>query len=326
MIYNVSLRKLLIIASGGGHTGFAKAIGTSLPFKADYVIPRGDSFSRLMLSDIANQIFEVPKWREPGERISVSKFIRALFQSAKLHKYLLTIATGSNHSLFPSFFQKIKGSEIIGIESQDRFFTRGKAMRFISKFSKYVLLHWEEQKNLYKNGVVVGPIVEKPKYEPRDGDYILVTTGSQGFKRLFDVLLTTKIKYKLVLQTGKVNPEPYRKAGFLAFDFDKDLEKWIASSKLVITHQGKTAMEAVVMYRKPTIIVYNKDWIHAASYKDSKKYAEVLGAYFLDDPSDWESNDIIIEAIENVKRPKLINSGTESAVKLILDLIGEEHD
>ncbi|MEM0373016.1 MAG: glycosyltransferase [Sulfolobaceae archaeon] len=320
------MRKLLIIASGGGHTGFARAIGTSLPFKADYVIPKGDNFSKDMLKNISNKIFEIPKWRDPEGKTSIRGFLHSLFQSAGLSKYTLTIATGSNHSILPSLFQKLKGSKIIGIESQDRFFTKGKAISIISYYAKYIFLHWEEQKRLYKNGIVVGPIVEKPKYEPKDGEYILVTAGSYGFKRLFDIFLTVRIKDKIVIQTGKVNPEPYRTAGIIAFSFDSDLEKWIANSKLVITHQGKTAMEAVVMYRKPTIIVYNRDWIRAATYQDSKKYAEVLGALFLDDPADWENSELIIEAIESVKEPKVINSGTEKAIKIILDLLGVEDD
>jgi UDP-N-acetylglucosamine:LPS N-acetylglucosamine transferase len=313
--------KVLIVASGGGHTGFARAIGQSLPFKADYVIPKDDKYSIEMIKDLSNNIYEIEKWREPNKaQINLANFLNSFFKSISLPKYPITVATGSNHSLFPAFFERVKGSRLVSIESQDRFFTRGKAIGLLSKISEAVLLHWEEQKGLYKNGIVVGPIVEKPKYEPKDGGYILVTTGTYGFKRLFMKLKELDLKY-VVIQTGKENPENYKKPSWIAFQFDRDIERWIANSSLIITHQGKTAMEAVVMYRKPTIIVYNRDWSKATTYEDAKKYAEVLGVLFLDDPITWSSSEVLFEAINRVKEPKKIRPGTEKAVNVIMKLL-----
>ncbi|MEM1599323.1 MAG: glycosyltransferase [Sulfolobaceae archaeon] len=313
---------ILIIASGGGHTGFARAIAEYLPEKVDFVIPENDEYSKLMLMKYANKIYEVPKGRAPNESNLV--FLRRIFslviKSAKVKKYDLVVATGSNHSIFPSFFQYLKGAKIYGIESQDRFVTKGKAINIISKYSKGIFLHWEEQRKLYKTkGIVVGPIVEKPKYYPKDENYILVTTGSMGFKRLFDKIVEIK-KYRFVIQTGHLDSSIYNRENVIAFKFDPDLEKWIANSSLVITHQGKTAMEAVAMYRKPVIIVYNRDWVRAATLEDTKIYANVLGATFLDDPMNWEG-DVLIDAIENVKEPKRFDIGTPKLVERILSEI-----
>ncbi|MEM3352383.1 MAG: polysaccharide biosynthesis protein, partial [Saccharolobus sp.] len=47
---------ILIIASGGGHTGFARAIAEYLPEKVDFVIPENDEYSKLMLMKYANKI------------------------------------------------------------------------------------------------------------------------------------------------------------------------------------------------------------------------------------------------------------------------------
>jgi len=314
---------LLIIASGGGHTGFGRAIAQYLPFKPDFVIPEGDKNSEEMIKDLARKIYYVKKGKEPNEsNIKIAENIfRILVESGKISKYKVVIASGSNHSLFPSFIQFLKGAKVFGIESQDRLITRGKAIQIISYFSKGVFLHWEEQKKLYpKKGIVTGPIVEKPKYQKEDGDYILVTTGTQGFKRLFDILVKTNLD-KVVMQTGKVDYSQYQKEkpNWKFFSFDSDLERWISKAKVVITHQGKTAMESIVMYRKPTIIVYNKDWIYAATKEDSKLYAKVLGATFLDDPSTWGSEETILQAIEKVGEPKSFEIGTKKLVDIILN-------
>ncbi len=314
------LRELLIIASGGGHTGFARAIAQYLPLKADFVIPKGDDNSLEMIKDYAEEIYEVPKGREPGE--SIYKFLVKSFSSIsssiKIPKHKVVIATGSNHSIYPSFFERLKGSKIFAIESQDRIITKGKAVSIISHYAEGIFLHWIEQKKLYpKNGIVVGPIVEKPKYEPKDEGYILVTTGTMGFKRLFDTIVKTNLD-NVILQTGKVDPKPYISRGIKAFSFDRDLEKYIANASLVITHQGKTAMEAVVMYKKPTIIVYNKDWYSATTYEDTKLYAEILGASFLPDPSSWENEEVLLKAIQNVKMPKEHQIGTDKLVNVIM--------
>lgn len=313
--------RILIIASGGGHTGFARAIAQYLPEKADFVIPKNDEYSKLMIRDYANIIYEVQKGREPNESSIhfAKRIMKILYESSKLPKYDIIIATGSNHSIFPSFFQFLKGGKVFAIESQDRFITKGKAVDIISKFSKGVFLHWEEQRKLYKDkSIVVGPIVERPRYEPRDNDYILITAGSLGFKRLFDI--ASKITWKkIVIQTGKVDPRLYKKENVTSFSFDPDLEKWIANSSLVITHQGKTAMEAVVMYKKPVIIVYNKDWKSATTYEDAKIYAEVLGATFLDDPISWNSDEILYNALEKVGKPKEIKPGTPKLIHYLRD-------
>ena len=314
---------LLIIASGGGHTGFGRAIAQYLPFKPDFVIPEGDKNSEEMIKDLARKIYYVKKGKEPNEsNLEIIKnLFKILIESGKISKYKVVIATGSNHSLFPSFIQFLKGAKVFGIESQDRLITRGKAIQIISYFSKGIFLHWGEQKKLYpKKGIVTGPIVEKPKYQREDGDYVLVTTGTQGFKRLFDILVNTNFD-KVVIQTGKIDYNQYqkKKPNWKFFSFDPDLERWISKARIVITHQGKTAMESVVMYRKPTIIVYNKDWIYAATKEDSKLYAKVLGATFLDDPSTWESDETILEAIEKVSEPKSFEIGTKKLADIILN-------
>ncbi len=316
------MRRVLIVASGGGHTGFARAIAQFMPFKVDFVIPKGDRQSLEMLKPYANSFYEVVKGREPGE--SALKLLvnlpRALVESLSLQSYDVVIATGSNHSIFPSFAEKLKGAKVFAVESQDRFVTRGKAISLISNFAERVFLHWEAQKRLYpKKGEVVGPIVERPRYSPKDEGFVLVTTGSMGFMRLYRALARLGLD-NVVVQSGKVREDEVRKlnAKWKVFSFDPNLEEWISRASVVITHQGKTAMEAVVMYQKPTIIVFNRDWKQAASYEDSKLYAETLGAEFLDDPSTWESENVLRRALDEVKKPKKFEIGTPKLVEEVL--------
>ncbi len=49
------MKRLLVIASGGGHTGFARAVAEYMPFKVDFVIPEGDLNSRNLLSPYAEK-------------------------------------------------------------------------------------------------------------------------------------------------------------------------------------------------------------------------------------------------------------------------------
>ncbi|BBD71674.1 polysaccharide biosynthesis protein [Sulfodiicoccus acidiphilus] len=308
---------VLIIASGGGHTGYARAIAQYLEEKVDFVVPEGDLLSRKLLEPYARKIFEVAKGREPSGGSLLLGVLRALTQSFQLPKYDATVATGSNHSVVPSLIERVKGSSIYAIESQDRIVTRGKAIHLISRFSRAVFLHWKEQLPLYKNGVVTGPIVEKPKYDARDEGYVLFTAGSMGFHRLFKKALALQVKG--VVQTGRLSPDLYRsqRPDWNFFDYDIDLERWIAHASIVVTHQGKTAMEAVVMYRKPTVVVYNSDWTRAASREDTKIYAELLGAYFLEDPSKWKGDELNT-ALASVKEPKPIEPGTIKLVNYVL--------
>ncbi len=308
--------KVLVIASGGGHTGYARAVAQYLPFKVDFAIPKGDRWSAEVLSEYASNVFEITKAREPKDGIGalLRNSAKSFRESLSLGKYDVVIATGSNHSLFVALGTKLKGSKIFAIESQDRIVTRGKAVSILSKFSERVFVHWEEQRHLYHNSYVTGPIVEKPKYSPKDSGYVLVTAGTMGFPRLFNEVSKTK-GFDFVVQTGRVDPSTVTASK--VFSFDPDMERFIANASLVVTHQGKTAMESVVMYRKPTVIVYNSDWTKAATKEDTRLYAKILGATFLDDPSTWKGGELT-KALSNPVEPKHYESGTRKLIDFIL--------
>ncbi len=102
--------KILVIASGGGHTGYARAVAQYLPFKADFAVPKGDKWSIEVLSEYASRIFEVTKARGPKDGLGalLRNSLKSISESLSLEKYDVVIATGSNHSLFVALTTKLK--------------------------------------------------------------------------------------------------------------------------------------------------------------------------------------------------------------------------
>jgi len=284
--------KILLIASGGGHTGYARAISEALRdycsgVSIDAVIPKGDFWSRTLLNGLIEEFIEVSKLRHPGESYykMIARILPAIIESFKIKRYDVVIATGSNHSLIPSLISKIKGAKIYAVETHDRFYTKGKTISLLVKLGAIPLIQWSEQRSLYSNGVVVGPITRlKPKYTPSDEGYILVIGGYEGDKELYDKLVEIGLE-NIVLQTGRVNPEPYKAKmpKWRAFSFDPDIDKWIAGASIVIGHGGLTTLEAALLYRKPVVIYYNPRWRIAASVEDLKKYTELINGVFITD-------------------------------------------
>ncbi|RLG91358.1 MAG: polysaccharide biosynthesis protein [Thermoprotei archaeon] len=322
-------KSILLIASGGGHTGYCRALAErfyeykkNYSFKLDAVIPCLDKWSKKILEDYVDNIFCINKLRQPYEKHykMIKNFPIALIQSIKrIKRYDYVIASGSNHSLLPTLIAKLKNtsSKILAIESHDRFITRGKTISLLSKTIAIPILHWKEQKKLYRNGIVVGPIVKKRKYEISNKGYVLVIGGFEGDKKLYDKLVKTPLT-NVVLQTGRLNPEHYRKLrpDWIVFDFDPDIDKWIAGARVVIGHTSVTLLEAAITYRKPVIIYWNPEWSSAATFQDVILFSKKINAQVL---VDTDPN-TILETINKVKPPPDIREdGAKKLVKLILE-------
>lgn len=321
----VQHKRILLIASGGGHTGYIVGISEKLREKnndltIDIVIPCGDSWSKALLEKYADEIFCVPKPRLPGE--GFAKLLRnipsALYYSLKrIGRYDVVVASGSNHSLAPSVVSMLKGAELYVIESHDRFVTKGKTVALLSSIGGEAVLHWSEQKKLYPKGLVFGPIVRQRKYEISDKGYILAIGGFEGNKRLYDVLLETELD-NVVLQTGQVNPEIYKskKPNWTVFRFDPDLDKWLAGAKVVIGHNSVTILEAAVTYRKPVVLLWNPEWKAAATRKDVEIFARKINGVFLDELT----RDKLLEAIDKAvkSKPPVFSNGSEGFAEYIV--------
>ncbi|MCD6300758.1 MAG: polysaccharide biosynthesis protein [Staphylothermus sp.] len=322
-------KRVLLIASGGGHTGYCRALAERFSeykkdysFKLDAVIPCQDKWSKKLLEDYVDNIFCIKKLRQPYERYykMLCNFPIALIQSIKrIKEYDYVIASGSNHSILPAIIAKVKKNhaKILAIESHDRFVTRGKTVSLLAKTIAIPILHWEEQKRLYKKGIVVGPIVKKRKYRIEDKGYILVIGGFEGDKELYDNLVKTPLT-NVVLQTGRLNPEHYKKLrpDWIVFDFDPDIDKWIAGARIVVGHTSVTLLEAAVTYKKPIVIYWNPEWSSAATFQDIVLFSKKVNAKVLVDPDP----ETILDTINKVKPPPDIKgNGAKNLIELILE-------
>ena len=137
---------------------------------------------------------------------------------------------------------------------------------------------------------------------------------------LFDSIAKTGLK-NVVLQTGRINPEKYKKihSEWIVFDFDPDFQKWIAGASVVVSHLGKTVIDAALTYGKPVVIVPNPEWTHTAGLADAKILAKKLNAEIVEEISPEN----ILNAIDKVreKKPPRYEDGAAKLIALIEDML-----
>jgi UDP-N-acetylglucosamine--N-acetylmuramyl-(pentapeptide) pyrophosphoryl-undecaprenol N-acetylglucosamine transferase len=310
-----------ITASGGGHTGYAVSLAQRLVGEAEMIfyVPEGDVWSRSKVERYGD-VIEIRKARGPNESFLklLTGMTKAFIQSMRrVGDIDVFVSTGSNHSVPPAIISKIKGTPIINIESSVRFTRPSSSAKYLSYISDLTVLQWEEQKKILPKGVFFGPLYEKPEYEIRDEGFIMVTAGTYGFKELFDVIARTGLE-NIVLQTGRVDKNLYKNMrGWIIFDFDPEINRWIARASLVISHLGKTVIDAALTYKKPVIIVPNPEWRLTAGAEDGRILAEKLGVCYEDrlDPK------IMLERIEECRKikPRNFDDGAEKLAKYILE-------
>ncbi len=324
--------RIVLVASGGGHTGYAIALAERLiELEPDidlvFALPLGDRWSlRRLLRRIGPRypICFTVKPRNPLESAlkMLLKTPKAFVQSLKcVNEPYMVVGTGSNHSLYPVVAGLVKKARyLFTVEAIDRVYTYSKASMTLYKYFRAIpILHWEEQKRNYPRGVVAGPIVEKPVYKPVDKGYILVVTGSMGHKKLFDLLVRTSLE-KVVVQTGRIDPSYIlsRKPMWRAFRFDPDIDRWIAGASVVVGHQGLTIAEAAIAYGKPVVLAFNPDLPGTSGYIDSVLLARRLNGVFLDtsraSPRDLEE---AIHRAMKLKRPRF-RDGALALASIIL--------
>lgn len=293
-------KKILILAGGGGHTSIALALAQALSGKAEifFLIPEKDQLSRELLVPYGI-VDELIKGRYPQTSNLIFPFrLAASFFSSfsKIHgAYGAIVSTGSNFCIPPALIAWLKSIPVINVESRVAITKPSKTARLLRRFSKYTLLQWEEQaKNL--PGTVTGPIFPEKRYETKDLGYILITGGTEGHKRLFDAVIELDLK-KVILQTGKVDPEPYKKKrpDWKVLTYSTEFERLVAESSLVITHQGGGTIFEAVLYGKPLIIVFNPEIPRSANTVDVRVLAEKVGALFLEEVNGENIQSLILE-------------------------------
>ena len=314
---------MLILAGGGGHTGYGYALAQRLYGRANlhFLVPKGDTLSEERLSKFGTVEFLLkPRGAKTPTKEFIPKLAKAFAEAFKKisNEFDAVVSTGSNFCIPPSFFAWMKGIPLINIESSVRFTKASKTALLLQPFSAITALQWEEQKKILKKGVVVGPLLPKPEIEPWNGGYILVTGGTLGHKQLFDAILESKLD-NVVLQTGKVNPEPYRKRHpeWKVIEHSTKFYELVAGADVVVTHFGSTILEALI-YGKPTIIVPNPEWTRTAGIEDAKRLAEKVNAVLVSEIT----LDSLLDALKEVKgRTRLkFHDGAQTLADIILKL------
>jgi UDP-N-acetylglucosamine--N-acetylmuramyl-(pentapeptide) pyrophosphoryl-undecaprenol N-acetylglucosamine transferase len=171
---------------------------------------------------------------------------------------------------------------------------------------------------LLKKGVVVGPLVPKPEVQPWNGGYVLVTGGTLGHKKLFDVISESDLK-NVVLQTGKVDPEPYEKRHpeWKIIRYSTRFYELVAGADVVVTHFGATTLEALV-YRKPIVVVPNPEWTRTVGVEDARQYAKKVNAVLVSEIT----LENLLKGIEEAKskKPPTLVDGAQRLSDIIVSL------
>ena len=329
--------KIYIVASGGGHTGYAIAIAERIlellpEIDICFILQPNDTWSiqrifRKLSSNIC--IMTISKLRGPLDN-SLKVFIRApqaLFEGlSHIKNPFMVISTGSNHGIMPIIISKFKKAPFLfTLEDVYRIYSHSKANYLLNKwFNIPVLIQWPEQKMHFHKSIYLGPIYEKPMYKPSDKGYILVVSGTIGHKRLIKLLLKTDLD-NVVIQSGNIDPDSIRskKPSWKIFDFDPNIDKWIANASIVIGHQGVTVVEAALAYRKPIIIAYNPDIPRTSTAIDAMLLAKKINGVFLDTRT-ADSKDLL-KAIERARgiKPKTFINGAQKFAQMLLRLFIE---
>ncbi len=316
-------KNVLILAGGGGHTGYGYALAQSLFGRAClyFLVPAGDALSQKRLSKFGCVDFLLKgRGAKTPTREFIPNLMRAFLDSSRRvsRKYDVVVSTGSNFCIPPALFAWMKGVPLVNIESSVRFTKASKTARILQPFSAVTALHWEEQKKILNKGVVVGPLLPKPEVKSWNGGYILITGGTLGHKMLFDVVAESDLE-NVVLQTGKVNPKHYKKKHpeWKVIRFSTKFYELVAGADIVITHFGSTALEAVV-YRKPMVMVLNPEWKRTVGKSDAEIFAGKVNAAFI-----WDVNlESLLRAMEEAKRRKVpdFEDGAKKLAEAILKL------
>ena len=319
----MTTKNVLILAGGGGHTAYGYALAQRLYGRANlhFLVPKGDklSFERLSKFGTVDFLLKPREAKTPTSEF-IPKLLKAFAEAFQKvpSEFNVVVSTGSNFCIPPCLFAWMKGIPIVNIESSVRFTKASKTALLLQPFSTITALHWEEQKKLLKKGTVVGPLIPKPEVEPWNGGYILLTGGTLGHKRLFDVISESELK-NVVLQTGAVNPEPYRRRHpeWKILKQTARFYELVAGADVVITHFGATILEALV-YRKPTVVVPNPEWTRTAGVEDAKHYVRKINAVMV---SEITLKNILnaIEEARGREYPKLPD-GSSNLAEIILKL------
>jgi len=315
--------RVLILAAGGGHTGYAYALAQALHGRVSlsFLAPEGDALSERRLSKFGEVRFLI---KPRGPKTPVHQFVPRLAKAfmdsvgQPFHEFDVVVSSGSNFCVPPAIMAWMRGVPVVSMESPVRFVKPSKSARVLQPFSAITALHWEEQKRLLK-GVVVGPMLPKPEVEAQSRGYILVAGGTYGHRLLFDTLAESNL-HNVVLQTGRVDPAPYveKHPEWKVITVTEAFHELLSGAELVVTHLGVTVLEATV-YKKPVLLVPNPEWTRTGGPEDAKYLARKINAVLVSEIR----LDNLLDAIKEAKERKVptLPDGAQNLANMIMKLL-----
>ena len=316
------MKRLLILAGGGGHTASAQILGEEMHGRAElmFLVPEDDPLSlrRLETYGSVGTLLKPRHPTTPFWRFMV-RLAKAFYQSlSRVPEDLdAVVSTGHNFSIPPSLMAWMRGVPLVNLETRVRFTGPSRTASILQRFAEITALQWEEQ-GKHLDGTVFGPVLPKRKIEPWNGGYILVTAGTYGYRELFDAISESTLE-NVVLQTGLLDGAQYEEKHpeWKVISFTDEFEELLAGADAVICPPGGTPIEAVV-YGKPVVIVRYPDWTRASGIEDTEAFAKKLRAPLIKDITPMELEAAIEEARES-ERP-VLRDGTGPLADAILSL------
>ena len=314
------MKKVLILAGGGGHTGYAKILAEELHGRAElcFLVPDDDPLSEELLREYG-PVDRLLKPRHPTTPFWgwSLRFPKAFYDSiGKIERDLdYVVSTGSNFCISPSIIAWLKRISVINLESADRFTKASSTAKILQPFSEITALHWEEQKKILK-GRVFGPFLPRRRVESWNGGYVLIAGGTYGYRELLDAASDSQLE-NVVLQTGRVVPHDYieRHPNWRVFSTIDSFFEVIAGADVVVAPPGATPLEAAA-YGKSVVIVKYPEWSRAGTLLDAKLFAKKLNAPLLSEISS-KNLQASIQCSKKIPQPELDNGAINLAEYIV---------
>ncbi len=317
--------RVLILAGGGGHTGYAYALAQVLNEKVSlsFLVPDGDTLSERRLREFG-EVGSLIEPRSPKTPVPIfmGRLVKAFLNSVgrDFHEFDVVVSSGSNFCVPPAVMAWVRGVPVVNIESPVRFTKPSKSAFALQPFSTITALWWNEQTRLLK-GVVVGPLLPKPVVKPWNGGYVLVAGGHAFEHRaLFDAIAESSLP-NVVLQTGRVDPMPYaiRHPEWRVMAYTEEFHELLAGAEAVVSHFGFTALEAAIVYGKPVVLVVNPEYRTTVGMEDAEYLARKINAVLASETR----TEVLIDAVKEAKERKVITfaNGAENLANMIIELM-----
>jgi len=315
-------KMIMILAGGGGHTGYAVILAEELRDRAElnFLVPDDDPLSRARLEPFG-QVETMTKPRHPKTPMwkFILRLIKAFYQAASRVSGSIdaVVSTGSNFCIPPALVAWMKGIPIINLESRVRLAGPSKTASILQHFAKVTALQWEEQ-GKFLNGTFFGPLLPRRRIEPWNGGYVLVAGGTYGYRELFEAVSESNLE-SVVLQIGDLDKDIYQRKhpNWKVLSYTDRFEELLAGAEVVVCPPGGTPIEAIA-YGKPVVVVCYPSWTRAAGPEDTRAFAEKLNAPLLS----TMSPKAVEKAVEEAKkrRAPILKDGTGALVEAILSI------